>query len=78
MDTEITIRNSQKDFFEDELAEKLNLVRVSAPLFVRPESGPRTITLMVWNGLGSFEVEMHWRRRRNRSAFPGQMEEDGS
>jgi len=28
-----------KDFFEDELAKKLNLVRVSAPLFVRPESG---------------------------------------
>ncbi|WP_236915201.1 aspartate--ammonia ligase [Clostridium sp. Cult2] len=28
-----------KDFFERELAKKLNLIRVSAPLFVRPESG---------------------------------------
>lgn len=28
-----------KDFFEKELAKKLNLVRVSAPLFVRPETG---------------------------------------
>ncbi len=28
-----------KDFFERELAQKLHLTRVSAPLFVRPESG---------------------------------------
>ncbi len=28
-----------KDYFETELAKKLNLTRVSAPLFVRPESG---------------------------------------
>ena len=28
-----------KDFFETELARKLNLTRVSAPLFVRPETG---------------------------------------
>ncbi len=28
-----------KDFFEKALAEKLNLTRVSAPLFVRPETG---------------------------------------
>lgn len=38
IDTEIAIK-LLKDFFEDELARKLNLVRVSAPLFVRPESG---------------------------------------
>ena len=38
MDTEVAIK-LLKDFFEDELAKKLNLVRVSAPLFVRPESG---------------------------------------
>ncbi len=31
--------NSCKDFFERELARVLNLVRVSAPLFVTPESG---------------------------------------
>ena len=28
-----------KDFFERELAKQLNLTRVSAPLFVEPESG---------------------------------------
>jgi len=28
-----------KDYFERRLADKLNLIRVSAPLFVRPESG---------------------------------------
>ncbi|GMG97809.1 aspartate--ammonia ligase [Tepidimicrobium xylanilyticum] len=28
-----------KDYFERQLAKKLNLIRVSAPLFVRPESG---------------------------------------
>ncbi len=28
-----------KDFFEKELSERLNLIRTSAPLFVRPETG---------------------------------------
>ena len=28
-----------KDFFQNLLAEKLNLLRVTAPLFVEPESG---------------------------------------
>lgn len=37
-DTEIAIK-MVKDFFERELAKNLNLTRVSAPLFVRPESG---------------------------------------
>ena len=37
-ETEIAIK-SVKDFFERELAKQLNLTRVSAPLFVRPESG---------------------------------------
>ena len=36
--TEIAIKKI-KDFFEDALASELNLTRVSAPLFVRPESG---------------------------------------
>ena len=36
--TEIGIKKI-KDFFERSLAEKLNLTRVSAPLFVIPESG---------------------------------------
>ncbi|HHW47266.1 MAG TPA: aspartate--ammonia ligase [Clostridiaceae bacterium] len=41
----LSIRETQiaikllKDFFERELARELNLIRVSAPLFVRPESG---------------------------------------
>lgn len=36
--TEIAIK-SVKDFFEVELAKKLNLIRVSAPLFVKTNSG---------------------------------------
>lgn len=38
IETEIAIKDI-KDFFERSLAEALNLTRVSAPLFVRPESG---------------------------------------
>lgn len=37
-ETEIAIKEV-KDFFERELAKQLNLTRVSAPLFVKPESG---------------------------------------
>ncbi len=37
-DTQIGIK-TVKDFFESLLSEKLNLLRVSAPLFVTPESG---------------------------------------
>ncbi|MBS4536325.1 aspartate--ammonia ligase [Clostridium sp. D2Q-14] len=37
-ETEIGIKKT-KDFFEKKLAERLNLARVSAPLFVRKESG---------------------------------------
>ena len=37
-ETQIAIKTI-KDFFERRLAEKLNLIRVSAPLFVRPETG---------------------------------------
>jgi aspartate--ammonia ligase len=37
-ETEIGIKYV-KDFFERELAKQLNLTRVSAPLFVRPETG---------------------------------------
>ncbi|ABR50730.1 Aspartate--ammonia ligase [Alkaliphilus metalliredigens QYMF] len=37
-ETEIAIKRI-KDFFEGRLAEMLNLTRVSAPLFVRPETG---------------------------------------
>lgn len=37
-ETEIAIKEV-KDFFERELARQLNLVRVSSPLFVKPETG---------------------------------------
>ena len=37
-DTQIAIKQL-KDYFEQALAQELGLVRVSAPLFVRPESG---------------------------------------
>ncbi|WP_373463307.1 aspartate--ammonia ligase [Herbivorax sp. ANBcel31] len=37
-DTEKAIKKI-KDFFESKLSKKLNLERISAPLFVRPESG---------------------------------------
>lgn len=37
-ETEVAIK-SVKDYFEKELARQLNLTRVSAPLFVRPETG---------------------------------------
>jgi len=37
-DTEVAIK-SVKDYFEKALADALNLTRVSAPLFVRPETG---------------------------------------
>lgn len=38
LDTEIAIKKV-KDFFEKELSLELSLIRVSAPIFVRPESG---------------------------------------
>ena len=37
-ETEIAIKKV-KDFFENALARELNLTRVSAPLFVKPETG---------------------------------------
>lgn len=37
-ETEVAIKKI-KDFFESNLARNLNLTRVSAPLFVRPETG---------------------------------------
>ena len=37
-DTQIAIK-TVKDFFQQTLAQKLNLLRVSAPVFVNPSSG---------------------------------------
>ena len=38
LETEIAIKKV-KDFFEKNLADKLDLIRVSAPLFIKPETG---------------------------------------
>ncbi len=38
LETEIAIKEV-KDYFERNLAKKMNLIRVSAPLFVKPETG---------------------------------------
>lgn len=37
-DTQIAIK-TVKDFFQQTLSQKLNLLRVSAPVFVNPSSG---------------------------------------
>lgn len=37
-DTQVAIK-TVKDFFQQTLAQRLNLLRVSAPLFVDPKSG---------------------------------------
>ena len=37
-DTQVAIK-TVKDFFQKTLSERLNLLRVSAPLFVTPDSG---------------------------------------
>lgn len=37
-ETQIAIKTI-KDYFENELAKKLNLIRVSAPMFVKPKTG---------------------------------------
>ncbi|PYG87275.1 aspartate-ammonia ligase [Ruminiclostridium sufflavum DSM 19573] len=62
--TEVAIKQT-KDFFENELAKELNLTRVSAPLFVRPETGlndnlngvERPVSFDV-KGIGGAEVEV--------------------
>ena len=38
LETQLAIKTA-KDTFEAQLAEAMNLTRVSAPLFVRPETG---------------------------------------
>ncbi|MCC5911148.1 MAG: aspartate--ammonia ligase [Clostridiaceae bacterium] len=63
-ETEVAIKQI-KDFFERRLAEALNLTRVSAPLFVRPETGlndnlngvERPVTFGV-KGIGEKKVEV--------------------
>jgi len=63
-ETEIAIKQI-KDFFERELAKELNLTRVSAPLFVKPESGmndnlngvERPVSFDV-KGIGGKQVEI--------------------
>ncbi len=73
-DTEIAIKLI-KDYFERGLAKELNLIRVSAPLFVRPESGlnddlngvERPVSFAV-KGIGNKKVEIvhslaKWKRK---------------
>lgn len=63
-ETEIAIKKI-KDYFETRLAKELNLTRVSAPLFVRPETGlndnlngvERPVAFDV-KGIGGKEVEV--------------------
>jgi aspartate--ammonia ligase len=63
-ETQIAIKKI-KDYFEQSLAEKLNLIRVSAPLFVLPESGvndnlsgvERPVSFSV-KGMGGKRVEI--------------------
>ena len=38
IETEIAIKKL-KNYFEESLANELNLIRVTAPLFVKPETG---------------------------------------
>jgi len=63
-ETEIGIK-LVKDYFESRLADKLNLIRVSAPLFVTPESGlnddlngvERPVSFQV-KGMGNAKAEI--------------------
>ena len=63
-DTQLAIK-AIKDWFEVSLAQELNLTRVSAPLFVRPETGlndnlngvERPVTFTV-KGLGERQCEV--------------------
>ena len=68
-ETEVAIKEV-KDYFERALAKSLHLTRVSAPLFVRPESGLN-------DNLNGVERPRYQRAGRctcrNRS-FTGQME----
>ena len=47
-ETQIAIKEV-KDFFQRQITAELNLHRVSAPLFVTPESGLNDKTQMVWS-----------------------------
>ena len=82
LETETAIK-LLKDFFENRLAGALNLTRVSAPLFVKPETGlndnlngvERPVTFDV-TGIGGDEVEIvhslaKWKRMAlKRYGFP--------
>ena len=55
-ETQIAIKTI-KDYFERELAKNLNLIRVSAPMFVRPETGLN-------DNLTGFEKPVSFKMRR--------------
>ena len=50
-DTQVGIK-TVKDFFQNLLAERLNLLRVTAPLFVEPESGFPNCGTLLWKRCG--------------------------
>ena len=66
-DTQIAIK-TVKDFFQQTLSQKLNLLRVSAPTFVAPESGLN-------DNLNGVERPVSYRRQQRRDrTLPCEME----
>ena len=70
-DTQIAIK-TVKDFFQQTLSQKLNLLRVSAPTFVAPESGLNDNLNGVERPV-SFDIKAIEEARRDRT-LPCQME----
>ena len=64
-DTQIAIK-TVKDFFQQTLAQKLNLLRVSAPVFVNPSSGLNDNL----NGILPISCSIHIPYIHNTPAFP--------
>ena len=71
-DTQIAIK-TVKDFFQQTLSQKLNLLRVSAPTFVAPESGLNDNLNGVERPV-SFDIKGYRRKQRRDRTLPCQME----
>lgn len=76
VETERAIKHC-KDLFESELAALLKLTRVSAPLFVLPQTGLNDNLNGVERPVSFDIADMEGARVRGR-AFPGQMEAAGA
>ena len=70
-DTQVAIK-TVKDFFQQTLAQKLNLLRVSAPIFVDPSSGLND-NLNGHRAPGQLRYQRYGRKCRDRT-FPCKME----